>query len=318
MKISTETDSGNLKNKTDEINYITYKSREYELKDIDGKKFITVKSNNNRAIFDFVQCHKSININTYDLVNSIIKLAEKMPKSKYYGILAVSSIDNNKVFELLEAELQDKHIKMIIKWCEKYGLPFVGESGIKAGKVKEYKWFGFENDMETCEKYDICGFRIGGFLIGINVILKTARYSGEIKEINRIKANRTGERKEEERKIEERKELYENYLYKSTRAARFHYEMIENKEIMMYDIKLYADTLLSAAMYTLQMWACSPDYYTIKRCRLCLRHFVTKDTRNLYCNNPCNKDMFNKRKVRGKALKKKPINDSKKKYKEKN
>lgn len=292
-------ENGNIKMKTDKIKYISYTSmeNEYELKEINNKKFIVIKSNEGLNILNVLQRYnKKVEIEEWDLVNSLLKLIEELPKSKYYEMIDKFYIQDNKIFQLIENELSNENIETIIKWCKKYGLPFLGESGIEIGKTKSYKWFGFVNDFKTCIDNNMCGFRIGCFLIGIYIIYKTAICGEKLNEI-RIGINEDINRKINKKNIEE-------YIKKTTKSAQLYYEIAEDSKYIMYDIQLFAETLMGAAMYTLQLWICAPNDLILKRCEACNCHFIVKDPREKYCGNPCNKSNIDKRKLRANIQKK--------------
>lgn len=154
-KLYYENEKHNLKYNTDEINYITYKGEAYELKIIDNKKYIFV-NNKEESILgsNYLRCYKRTSTDKLYLVNSLIKLAESMPKSKYYRVFDIIGFNNKNIFDLLEAELNEKHINKIISWCSKYGLPFLGEPEIKANQPTDLSSFGFTSNNEICEKYN--------------------------------------------------------------------------------------------------------------------------------------------------------------------
>lgn len=292
-------ENGNIKIKTDKIKYISYASKEneYELKEIDNKKFIVIKSNpDTNILYLLQQYNREVEIEEWKLVNSLLKLNKELPKSKYYEMIDKFYIQDNNIFQLIEDELNEKDIGKIIKWCQEYGLPFLGESGIETGKNKSYKWFGFVNDFKTCIDNNICGFRIGCFLIGIYIIYKTAICGNKLNEI------KNGINQEINKKID--KEIIEEYIKKTTKSAQLYYEIEENDKYIMYNMQLFAETLMGAAMYTLQLWICAPNDFILKRCNYCNCHFIAKDPREMYCGNPCNKSNVNKKKTRANIQKK--------------
>lgn len=300
--IATINENGNEKFKTDQIRYVTYKSKEnnYKIREIEGRTFIEIGHKEDFNIINGLTEYSSkIKINEWEIVNSLIKLYEKMPKSKYYEMIDKFYIQDNKIFKLIEEELKSEHIEMIIKWCEEYGLPFVGESGIESERRKSYKWFGFINDFKTCIDYNMCGFRVGCFLVGIHIIYKTMLCGERLKQINN--------RMEEQKTKGLDKEMLEQYIRKTTKASQLYYEIGENYKYTMYDLQLYAETTLSAIMYILQLWICGPEEFILKRCKKCNCHFIAKEPRNAYCENPCNKHNVNKKLLRSNTKKRNEI-----------
>lgn len=299
--------------KTDKINYLSLKSPndEYEYVEINEKKYIVIKNENNliETWDDYSNIEKTNDLN---LTNSILKLKEEMPYSKFYEILDKGFIQDDTILYKIENELNNDHIEKIIEWCKSYGLPFLGEWGFVKSNKKDYKWFGFTNDMKTCFENNIYGFRIGTFLIGINIIYKTAHCADALRKIRtgkisskeietsniRIEKINTDGDKYYENTPNKQIELYENcledYINKTTKAAQYHFQLGTKSNKVMYVPKLYAETLLSASMYILFLWCCSPYNYTLKRCGACNSFFVTQDPREVYCKNPCTRHTSSK------------------------
>lgn len=137
--------------------------------------------------------------------------------------------------------------------------------------------------MRFAKNIIFCGFRVGAFLIGINIIYKCAIYSLKLKE-NIIKTKNIKEN-----------EIYKNYVMRYTSIARYNYIIEEDN--MGYKMQLYANTSLSAAIYNIQLWLCSPKQRFLKRCKICFKHFATSDNKEKYCQHPCNFEMYKKIKL---------------------
>lgn len=296
--------------KTDKVSYLSVQSTDdkYKYKEIHGKKYIIIEHEED-FITAWNSCSDTIACNDFNLVNSIINLKEAMPHSEFYKILDKGNIQDDTILYKLEEQLNDEHIAKIIEWCKEYGLPFLGEWNFVKSSKKDYKWFGFTNDMKTCFDSNILGFRIGTFLIGINIIYKTAYCADALRKIKtgrmtyneiqtgiiKIKEINTDETsfdeienvKDYDEKLEPYKQSLEYYIHKTTKAAQYHFQLGTKSNKIMYIPELYAETLLSASMYILFLWCCSPYKYTLKRCKTCNSFFITQKPNEKYCNNPC-------------------------------
>ncbi len=293
--------------KTDKIYYcsLTSKNAKYEYKVIDEKKYIIIKTEE-KFVNAWNECHGIKATNDLNLTNSILKLKEELPDSTFYEILEHGNIQDDRILYKVEEELDDEDIKKVIEWCQEFGLPFLGEWGFNKGTKKDYGWFGFTNDIETCFKNNIIGFRIGTFLIGINIIYKTVHCAEALRKIRNgritnkeIEIGQIGFEKNDIideilstgvksiENLEKIEQNLEDYINKTIKAAQYHFQLGRKSNKVMYVPQLYAETLLSASMYHVFLWCCSPEKNTLKRCKRCNCFFMTQNAQEKYCNNPC-------------------------------
>lgn len=256
----------------------------------------TIKSNNNLEkdieqyyIANYLYDSEKTIYKGWSVFDSLLDLRQNL---HYSYKIDEYSINEKQLIEL-ETNLSKQDRIKIIKWCRKYGMPFLGDKiASKYGIIGIIPFdYGFKNDIDTCIKENACICRLSTFLIGLNILYKTLFF-------------------------------YIIYLYKTNSNADFVnldiLELINLNDYDISDIKLYikqalisisnksiinlndilnenqlpyfepyAETLISLAMYQLSIIMSSKKIYDINTCNYekCSHLFIPTRNSRKYCMN---------------------------------
>jgi len=226
----------------------------------------------------------------WSVFDSLISLRQNLDYS--YNINE-NSVTEKQLIEL-ETKLSKQEKKEIIKWCRKYGMPFLGDRAINDYEaligIPPFE-YGFKNDIYTCVKENACICRLGRFLLGLNILCKTLffyliyLYKTD-NNANFINIDFSKLEVLDDYNISDIKSYVKKALISISDKA------IINFDDIIYENKLphfepYAETLISLAMYQLAIIMSSKKIYTVKRCKYqeCEHFFIpTRNTRK-YCMN---------------------------------
>lgn len=240
--------------------------------------------------------------------DSLISLRQKLNFS--YEIDEYD-ISEKKLCEL-EENLSDTDKKTIIKWLKIYGMPFLGNpnNNDTIGKtiIGPIPFFcGFTNDITTCKIHNSCICRLGCFLIALNSIYNTFYkhliylyksdnnssitldiFKSNIEESNIEVLNRL-----DAYDVSDLKSNITSALLGTTINSVFNPNAILN-DTTLPKLELYADTLISLAMYQLGIIISSPKIYSTNRCKCCNHLFLPTRKGNKYCPNCSRQKHWNK------------------------
>lgn len=231
----------------------------------------------------------------WSVLDSLISLRQELDFS--YNI-DEDCINNKQLIEL-EKSISNKDKKKIIKWTEKYGMPFLGDRdktiilNVNVGTIPFN--YGFTNDIKTCIEKDSCICRLGTFLISINIIYKTLffyllyLYKKDIDSIplyifknnNNITDNDIDEFLKEYSMNDLESYIKRAFLSIKDKAVINSTTLFDENKTFKFES--YAETLISLAMYQLATITSFKKIYDVSRCKLCNNLFIpTRKTRK-YC-----------------------------------
>lgn len=287
-------------NISSDINYKSYKFEKYIFECIDNKKYI-VGNNSEKNIKIESHIIEDICDETVgnDLLAEIIELRQRLPNFK----LPYSNVVDEKNIEFVENLIDKKEINIIIKFCEKFGMPFIGDFtfknylGVVQLGVNEYKYFGFENDYNTRKSLNKCAFRIGTFIIGIDFIYKAFRL-GLLLNKNEIIDNSNGD---VAYSLDTICFPIEFLKQNTNNVSKMFADIMDSMDIYLKPIistkikiqtyKIYGTTLLSCALYQLLQFITSNNQ-NVKKCKMCHIDFIASRKDKEYCNGACRVKYF--------------------------
>lgn len=234
------------------------------------------------------------------LLSSLINLRQKLPDYNYCHELYYVDIENIEYVEnqILDDPNAKNYINLILKWCKQYSLPFVGDIHYNAqfqvvSTSLDYSYYGFKNDYN----YFLLGgpkdykFRLGSFLIGLDIL-----YTTFILEVCWNK---------EAYLLDNCNDYVYSYINNLFLAKKFknitkndrNYLLNTFLQSMQIQVKvdyntfshsLYADTLLSAAMYQLFIFI-SHKSSKVSICTFCNKLYFQNRKDKEFCSDRCRK-----------------------------
>ena len=231
-------------------------------------------------IFDSTQ---TIDSKGWSVFDSLIHLRQNL---SYSINISESSVSEADLLEL-ENNLSVSDRKKIIKWCQKYGMPFLGDKSenTKADIRIDPFLYGFKNDIYTCISKDVCACRLSTFLIALNILFRTLYF---------YLVYLIDQRKVDTLKINIPHSYYENYNYNDIEnyIKRAFYS-ISDKSIINLDtifsenglpkFENYAETIISLAMYQLAVIISTKKIYDISECKACEEIYIPTRKSREYC-----------------------------------
>ncbi len=236
-------ENGAVIRNAEEVECPNLRFSEYECREIDGKKYIIGLGGLAKP--------SQLTIKKTDLLFSLLNLANKLTRSPHG-------------FGHLEDSITDLDVNLMIKFCEKYGLPFVGELGVKT----------FDNNS-LIMKYKLRGFRINSFEFYISYLHDAFLHWERIYSPNTLNEN-------DNRFYNESIVQAKRMLQSSLKAANIsvNIDFSGNEPVF----RLQGQDLIDAAFIHLAFLISSPDGSHLKRCKICNNLFIAKG-RSEYCKN---------------------------------
>lgn len=282
-------------NISSDINYKNFKFKNYTFECIDNKKYIVGNTYFKKNKDGFDDLYDELICN--DLLSDIITLKQKLPD---FNLPYSTNLVDEKNIDFVDEIIDKKSIDLIIKFCNKHGMPFIGDStfknslGIIQLGVNEYKYFGFDNDHNTRILLNKNAFRIGTFIIGINLIYEAFVLGltfNNIEIINNSDGNTALQLDNiysqfkyinKEKNKEESKRIFSDIV----NSMNVYLQPVISKNMKAQTYKIYGKTLLSCALYQLLQFITSNNQ-KVKTCTQCHIIFIAsrKDVR--YCSGAC-------------------------------
>lgn len=234
------------------------------------------------------------------LLSSLITLRQKLPTFNYCHDLSTVDSANIKQIEkqLLENKKSKKYINLILDWCRKNGMPFIGDINKHsffsiATNIDDFSCYGFKNDFNyflSNEKKNF-KFRLGVFLIGLDILYTTFVLAISLNKeklfdydctdyidnyINTIPINRFNNISKDKKR---------DLINHNIRSMRIYIKSTFNSqnELVHY---LYGDTLFSAAMYQLLLFIAYGNNKT-SICKSCQKIYIHRRKNMLFCSDAC-------------------------------
>lgn len=236
----------------------------------------------------------------HKLLSSLISLRQKLPNYNYCHELYYTDIENIKYVEnqILNDPNRKNYINLILKWCKKYCIPFVGDIDFNAqfrvvSNTFDYSYYGFKNDYN----YVLLGgpkeykFRLGSFLIGIDILYtafilevcwnKETYLTDDCSDyVHTYITNLSIEKKFKDISQNDRNDLLNMFLQSMRIQVKVDYNTLTHS--------LYADTLLSAAMYQLFIFI-THKYNKVSNCIFCKNLYFQNRKDKEFCSDRCRK-----------------------------
>lgn len=266
----------------DNSNLHTYKQTET------FKNFLNSKTTKEEQIQAFKEYEKKYflieKVDKHILLSSLISLRQRLSYIDI-DINILSRYVNNSYLISLEEQLTKEDIKLIINWCKKYGLPFLGDPTEHFVNNTEqlgetYKYFGFENELLSCILDSKTYFRVGVFLVGLDILYKTLVYAININ--GNIKLN-VDINTENLPIIKADFEDLTHFINTFFKSVPLHFSVnFSNAKHLKYDIS--TETTLSVALYHLALCITSPNpNLRAIRCENCNNIFLSSRANANYC-----------------------------------
>ena len=221
--------------------------------------------------------------NGWSILDSLINLRQKL---NYSYDINEDSLSRNEL-KNLENNLSNYEKKQILKWCEEYGMPFLGNE-VSSNEVqlgsRIFK-YGFKNDFYTCLiENNSCLCRLGSFLIALNIIFKTFYYY--LYYVDNIFILENFEFHEYNLNLQDIKSyIRRSFVSISEKAIINVDDIIEENALPHFES--CAETIISLAMYQLAVVSSSKKILDAKKCscKSCQHLFIPTRKSRFYCMN---------------------------------
>ena len=293
-----------LKNNELYIETIDYENSNYF--NVNRKSFdLIIKSSNKdkeKLINNVVsrQYFKKENLCDYLFVEKIVLLRQSL-EHIYTNMYKWREYSNNIKLQELEKKVTDNDIKKIIKFCKEYGLPFIGNPIIDyiqgSNNISgEYRWCGFKNDYISCIQDSKTYFRVGTFLIAIDMIYKTLLRAIELKPeiFDNLNDFELLEENDDKSKGTEEKTTI-NIINSVLNSAPIYYRIkVESDKTVKYITE--AETLMSAAIYYLSLIILSPSSkFRVIKCENCENWCLSNRKNSRRCSKCTRQTIYRQR-----------------------
>lgn len=264
MAGDTRLESGNIAVLSDNVSITPIKFESYK----------TITENNRVFV---IGCNK---VEEYQ-IHEVIGLKES--KRVYYTTREILDCLLNLAYKILQSEDEKKKIRLVIKWCEKYGMPMQKTKGVDVGY-----------SLNT----DCIYFDVGCFVSELTMLYSLFSYAGDLfgtnigSNFNEVRIERWYLDKDNNRKKFTDDHKKAELCFDAQSTCSYYLEFVNGEPKM----QAYFEDYIEMAKYQLLLLIASPDGYGIKRCKCCGSLFACERANRLYCNYCNPKKFYAKRK----------------------